>query len=419
MTVVSVSAVPSRRKCLVLILDGLGDLPVAALGGRTPLEAAETPFFNRLAGSGLHGLVDPVAPGVIPNTHSGVGLMFGLRPEQTQLLKRGPVEAAGAGVKLTPGDIAFRANFATLEERRDRLYVVDRRAGRVTRDSAEFAQALKEIDLGDGVMARFEATDQHRGVLLLSGPNLGDRLSDTDPGDGKAPGWLKSCLPLESHSAFTAHKLNQFIELAHQRLEAHPLNRLREKAGNLPVTGVITRGAGGWFGLDDVLAERGINAALVAGCNTVAGLGHIFGMDVIREPDFTADENTDIRSKLNAARAALESYPLVYVHIKAPDLFSHDFQPGGKRDFIGRIDGAMDILEDSGAAIALTSDHTTNSNTGAHTADPVPVLFYTPSQLSGSEGLPVNFGETACRKGTLARQSGHEFLLSIAAYLAS
>lgn len=413
------SVASSTRKCLVLILDGLGDLPVAALGDRTPLESAETPVFNRLAAGGLHGLVDPVAPGVIPNTHSGVGLMFGLRPEQKHLLKRGPVEAAGAGLKLNPGDVAFRANFATLEERRDRLYVSDRRAGRVTCDSAEFAGVLKEIDLGDGVMARFQATDQHRGVLVLSGPNLADRVADTDPGDGRAPGWLKTCIPLDSSSAFTAHKVNQFIKLAHERLVAHPLNRLREEAGKLPVTGVITRGAGGWFDLEDVLAERGIKAALVAGCNTVAGLGHIFSMDVIRKPEFTADEHTDIRAKLYAARAALESHPLVYVHIKAPDLFSHDFKPGGKRDFIERVDCAMDIFENSDAALALTSDHTTNSNTGSHSADPVPVLFHVPGRAAESIGEVVNFGESACRAGTLRRRSGHEFLLRIVDYLDS
>lgn len=416
---VSISTAPSPRKCLVLILDGLGDLPVAELDGRTPLEAAETPFFNRMAGSGLHGLVDPVAPGVVPNTHTGVGLVFGLLPAQMHLLKRGPVEAAGAGLKLKRGEIAFRANLATLEERKGRLYVSDRRAGRVTRDSAEFAGLLKEIDLGDGIVARFQATDQHRGVLVLSGPDLGGRVGNTDPGDGGSPGWLKSCLPHESGSAFTAHKVNRFIELAHERLKAYPLNRQREQAGKLPVTGVITRGAGAWFDLDDVLTQRGIQAALVAGCNTVAGLGHIFGMSVIREPGFTADRNTDIQAKLNAARDALLRFPLVYVHIKAPDLFAHDSQPRGKRDFIERIDRAMAVLEDSGAAIAVTADHTTDSNTGAHTADPVPVFLYTPEGRTGGRGQKVNFGETACREGTMERQSGHGFLLRIADYLDS
>jgi len=413
------STAPVRRKCVVVILDGLGDLPVDTLGGQTPLEAAETPFFNRLAGSGRYGLVDPVAPGVIPNTHSGVGLMFGLRPEQKNLLRRGPVEAAGAGLALNPGDVAFRANFATLEEREGRLFVSERRAGRVTHDSAQFAAVLKDIDLGDGVSARFQPTDQHRGVLRLRGDGLEGHLSDTDPGDRKAPGWLNSCRALDSASSFAADKANRFILEAHDRLKAHPLNRVREAAGKFPVTGVITRGAGGWLRLDRVLDERKINAALVTGCNTVAGLGQMFGMHVIREPAFTADANTDVRGKLAAARDALAGYPLVYVHIKATDLFSHDFQPRGKRDFIERVDRAMEIFDDSGAALALTADHTTNSNTGAHSAEPVPVFFHDPAQAVARQGASVEFGESACRKGPLGRRNGHEFLLEIADYLAS
>lgn len=413
------STAPGRRKCVVVILDGLGDLPVDVLGGRTPLEAATTPVFNRLAGSGLYGLVDPVAPDVIPNTHSGVGLMFGLRPEQKHMLRRGPVEAAGAGLELNPGDIAFRANFATIEEREGHLFVRDRRAGRVTNDSAQFAEVLKEIDLGDGVVARFQPTDQHRGVLRLRGEGLEGNLSDTDPGDGTAPGWLNACQALDPSSSFAADKVNRFILKAHDLLKAQPLNRAREEVGKFPVTGVITRGAGEWLRLDRVLDEREIKASLVTGCNTVAGLGRIFGMQVIREPAFTADAHTDIRGKLSAARDALDNYPLVYVHIKAPDLFSHDFQPRGKKKFIERVDRAMEIFDDSGAAVVLTADHTTNSNTGAHSADPVPVFFYDPAQASERQGATVEFGESACRKGPLGRRSGHEFLLEIADYLAS
>jgi len=75
----------------MLILDGLGDLPVSIFGGQTPLEAANTPVMDRLAGSGLYGLVDPVKAGVIPNTHSGCGVLFGALPAQLGQLKREPI----------------------------------------------------------------------------------------------------------------------------------------------------------------------------------------------------------------------------------------------------------------------------------------------------------------------------------------
>jgi len=403
----------SRKKCVLLILDGLGDLPVSVLNGQTPLEAANTPVLDRLTGSGWYGLVDPIRPGEIPNTHSGCGALLGALPAQLSRLKRGPVEAAGAGLTLQPGEIAVRANFATLENQQDDLMVVDRRAGRISEDTAELAAFLKTVDLGDGVTARLQPTDQHRCVLVLSGPGLDPRISDTDPGDGAIPALLKPCLPLAGEAALTAEKINHFIAMAHHRLAGHPVNQERIKAGKLPANGVITRGAGVGFTLENMVRDRGINPAVVAGCNTVVGLSRILGFEVKTDPRFTAAANTDLLAKMEAAVAALENHDLVYVHIKAPDLFAHDHQPENKRDFLELCDEALEILEQAGVMIAVAADHSTDSNTGAHTADPVPALLFDPSAAGSGNQAPVNFSEKACATGNMPRQSSHEFLLRL------
>jgi 2,3-bisphosphoglycerate-independent phosphoglycerate mutase len=403
----------SREKCVLLILDGLGDLPVSVLNGQTPLEAANTPVLDRLAGSGRYGLVDPVRPGEIPNTHSGCGALLGALPAQLSRLKRGPVEAAGAGLTLQPGEIAVRANFATVENQQDDLMVVDRRAGRINEDTAELAAFLKTVDLGDGVTARLQPTDQHRCVLVLSGPGLDPRISDTDPGDGAIPALLRPCLPLAADAALTAEKINQFIATAHRRLAGHPVNQERIKAGKLPANGVITRGAGVSFRLDNVVRDRGIKPAVVAGCNTVIGLTRTLGFEVKTDPRFTAAANTDLLAKMETAVAALENHELVYVHIKAPDLFAHDHQPENKRNFLELCDEALEILEQAGVMIAVAADHSTDSNSGAHTADPVPALLYSPSTSGCGDQAPVNFGEKACAAGNMPRQSSHEFLLRL------
>ena len=405
------------RKCLFLILDGLGDLPVSELDGDTPLEAASTPNLDRFAASGQFGQVDPIARGVVPNTHTGVGMLIGLYPEQAQRLSRGPVEAAGLGRRLEPGEIAFRANLATLEKQGGGYHVADRRAGRVTTDSHELAQVLQEMSLGDGVTANFVPTDQHRGALVFSGPGLAADVSDTDPGDRGAPGRLKPCRPLQAESALAAEKVNRFIDLAYSRLVDHPLNRERVAAGKLPATGVITRGAGAYFQVDNMLEERSIAAAMVAGCNTVAGLAKTFGLDTIGSAGFTAGIDTDVEGKLAAARQALDRFPMVYVHVKATDLFSHDFQPAAKKAFIERVDRALVEWADSGAIIVLAADHTTDSNSGAHTEHPVPVLIFDPQTPRGGE--VINFGEYACEDGNMPRQTGHELLLRVLARLQS
>ena len=403
------------RKCLFLILDGLGDLPVAELDGDTPLESASTPNLDSFAAGGQLGQVDPIARGVVPNTHTGVGMLIGLYPDQAQRLSRGPVEAAGLGRRLEPGEIAFRANLATLENIEGRFHVTDRRAGRVTTDSHELAQVLQEVDLGDGISATFVPTDQHRGALVFSGPGLAADVSDTDPGDRGAPGWLKPCSPLEVESTLAADKVNRFIELAYSRLVDHPLNRERVAAGKLPATGVITRGAGAYFRVDNMLEDRSVAAAMVAGCNTVSGLAKTFGLDTIGAAGFTAGTDTDVEGKLASARQALDRFSMVFVHIKAPDLFSHDFQPAAKKAFIERVDRALVEWVGSDAIVVLAADHTTDSNIGAHTEHPVPTLIYDPQTPRGGE--VINFGEYACRDGNMPRQTGHEFLLRVLARL--
>jgi len=395
---------------VLLILDGLGDLPVADLNAQTPLEAANTPVMDRLAGAGLYGLADPIRPGEIPNTHSGCGALLGALPAQLGQLKRGPIEAAGAGLVLQPGEIAVRANFATLENQQGELLVVDRRAGRISEDTAELAAFLKTIDLDDGVIARLQPTDQHRCVLMLTGSGLDPRISDTDPGDGVIPTLLRPCLPLDVDAEFTAEKINRFIETAHRRLASHPANQERIKAGKLPANGVITRGAGVGFRLENIVRDRGINPAVVAGCNTVIGLARILGFEVRTDPRFTAAANSDLLAKMETAVAALENHDLVYVHIKAPDLFAHDHQPENKRDFLELCDEALEIPEQAGVMIAVAADHSTDSNSGAHTADPVPALLYDPSSRGSGNPAPVNFGEKACSEGNMPRQNSHQFL---------
>lgn len=379
---------------------------------RTPLEAAHTPRLDCMAGAGQTGLVDPIGEGVTPNTHTGVGVLLGLLPEQTERLKRGPVEASGAGRILEPGEIAFRANFATLERSGEHMFVADRRAGRIRQGTGELAEVLADMDLGDGVTASFHSTDQHRGALVFSGEGLHAALSDTDPGDGHAPGLLAPCHALDEASGFTAEKVNRFIHAAYERLRSHPINLAREEQGKLPANGVITRGAGAWCGLDNLLKQREISSALVVGCNTVSGLARMFDIKTLKESGFTADVNTDVEGKIAVALSALDDHDLVYVHIKATDLYSHDFQPEGKKAFIERVDEALGLLDDSGAIIALAADHTTSSVSGAHTADPVPALIYDPASAPSGHA-PVVFGERACRQGGMPRQTGHEFLQRI------
>jgi 2,3-bisphosphoglycerate-independent phosphoglycerate mutase len=162
------------------------------------------------------------------------------------------------------------------------------------------------------------------------------------------------------------------------------------------------------FELDNTLHKLGLGVAVVTGCNTVRGLGRIFGFNAIVDSRFTATLNTDLRAKIAAVVSALHDHDMVFIHVKAPDICSHDLQPLAKRDFLQRLDASLQPLLETGAVIAVAADHTTNSNTGFHTADPVPALISKPKP--GAAGAPVKFGESQCRQGNMDRQLSGEFL---------
>lgn len=398
----------ASHKAVVLIVDGMGDLPVPELHGKTPLEAAFTPNLDRLASAGLYGQIDPIAPGVTPNTDSGTGMLMGMQPEHAERLRRGPVEAAGAGASLRLGDVAMRANFASVEEIDGLIQVTDRRAGRIEQDVPNLMEILAKIPSPPGIALQLRPTDQHRAVLVFSGAGLDAAITDTDPGDEVLPAPLLRSQALRPEAGPTAAMLNQYLDQVWETLQGHELNLQRIQQGKLPANALITRGAGATAEIGNLISQAGLSAAVVSGCNTVRGLGRIFGFNSIQDPRFTAKRDTDIDAKIRAAINALQGHDIVFVHLKAPDLCAHDQEPVAKLEVLQRFDTALAPLLEQSVVIACAADHSTDSNSGNHTADPVPALLYTPDRQLGMNG--VKFGESSCRYGTMQRQSSSEFL---------
>lgn len=400
------------RKAVIVILDGLGDRPCRALDGATPLEAAAIPNLDRLAGSGLCGLVDPLFPGVTVGTHTGTALLLGLPVREVPLLARGPVEAAGIGVPLRSGDIAVRCNFATLENIEGALVVLDRRAGRISEGTQELAALLQDVDLGNGVRASLYPATQHRAVLRLSGANLSAVISDTDPDSGGGPAPVLTSRPLipeDERAALTAEAVNRFLQVAHVRLRDAGVNEIRRRQGLLPADGVITRGAGKLEPLHSLVNRYGLKTAVVAAEDTVIGLARLFGYHAVQQPSFTALPDTDLAAKVAAAGEALAGHDLVFLHVKGPDISAHDRHPEEKRALLERFDRELGQLLDQGHVIAVTGDHSTDSNTGCHCGDPVPALLHVPA---GRRDFCSQFSESGCLNGGLGRVTATGFLVS-------
>lgn len=397
----SVPQVPT----LLLVIDGLADRPVRALGGRTPLQAARTPTLDRLAREGQSGLADPVAPGVVPDTAGGTLAVFGQSP---LAMKRGPVEALGAGLELDAGDLALRANLATFDERG---WVVDRRAGRIREEAAELARALDRLvlpgGLAEGVEVRVRAATEHRLALVLRGEGLSSAIYGSDPGDGAEPGPAlvpRPVDPKDERAIHTARLLAVFEQEARRVLAAHPINRRRVARGLPAANGVLTRGAGRVHRLLPLEAS-GVPLRLVclSGDHTVLGLASWLGAETLTRPGWTANLDTDLKDKFDAAAAALERADLVVLHLKGADIAAHDRRPDLKVAFLERLDRRLGKLLEKQKPlprVVVASDHATLSESGQHAADPLPVVIW-------GEGVAADrvqsFDETAASAGALQR----------------
>ena len=158
-------------KSILIIADGLGGRPTDQ-AGKTCLEAARKPNLDGLAAQGAVGLVDPIGPGIRPGSDTAHLSLLGYNPRELYT-GRGVFECLGIGLDVQPGDICFRANFATVKESAGALLLVDRRAGRIESGQRELEAALDGMKLKTpGVDVAFRASTEHRGALLLRGSEL-------------------------------------------------------------------------------------------------------------------------------------------------------------------------------------------------------------------------------------------------------
>lgn len=401
------------KKAIIIILDGLGDRPHKQLNFLTPLEAAHTPNMNRLAERSMLGMVDPILPGLPVGTQTGTGLLMGLSPDQISRLSRGVVEAMGVMGKLDHRDVAIRCNFATVKDEGERLRIIDRRAERIREGTIELEKILDSIELSNGVTARFHCATQHRAVLVLTGDDLSSKVTDTDPGSMADEVFIRQCRSLAPGNPAadkTAAAVNEFTQKAHKLLAAHPLNKERARIGLLPANAILCRGAGKVDEFPSFISRLGLKASVVAGEYTILGLARLFQFEAHTSPAFTSLVDTDLGKKVELALSTLDHSDLAFLHVKAPDIFSHDKNPVGKKQFLERLDQFLQPILERDLVIGITADHTTNSQTGNHTGDPVPSLIYS---SSGRFDHMKEFGEQACMCGGLGRLNANHYLISV------
>lgn len=394
----------------MVIADGMADRPVKELDWKTPLEIARKPFLDRIAKTGICGILDPISPGIPAGSDTATLALLGYDALKVYS-GRGALEALGSGTEILPCDVAFRCNFATAD---DNLVVLDRRAGRISNeDATRLAESISRIrikgNLGSDFV--FENTIQHRGVLCIRGPHLSALVSDSDPGRVGEKALAVKSMDNKPESRRTAEIVNKLLPEFRKILKDDPVNKRRIKRGLLPANIILCRGAGTIPKIRSLSQIYGIKAACVGATPLVRGVCKVAGMDLIEVKGATGTPQTDYMAKAKAVVRALGSYDFVLMHVKATDVASHDRNPKLKVEVIEKIDSALGYLlsktDLEKSYLAVTADHTTSLATGNHEGDPVPIVITGPFVRRDDV---KEFGERSCAKGGLNRIRGMDLM---------
>ena len=381
-------------KILLVVIDGVGDLPVE---GKTPLEAARTPNLDGLARESALGLMDPIARGISPGSGPGHLALFGYDPLEYEV-GRGVLEALGIGLELEPEDVAARGNFATVDEQG---LLTDRRAGRIPTElnrklCEKLGQQIKKIE---DVGVQIEPVMDHRFALIFRGEGLGEEVADTDPQQtGLKP---KPAEPLAQSEAAakTARIANEFVARAMEILkDEHPANA------------VLLRGFGKLPEIPKMQELYKLTPAVIAGYPMYRGVARLVGMQIL--PLELGDER--LEEKLRLLRDNWEGYDFFFLHIKRTDSAGEDGNFSRKVELIEEFDAHLPrILELNPDVLAITADHSTPVPLRSHSWHPVPLLLRSRYVLP-DEGR--RFTERECLRGSLGRFCAVELMPQLLAH---
>ena len=416
-------------KLLFIAIDGMGDLPIPALGGKTTLEAAQTPNLDSLVKVGQTGVMYTVQEGVAPESDVAVISLLGYDPFKYST-GRGVIEAAGCGLVMKDGDLALRCNFATLGTGKN---IVDRRVGRnlTTEEATVLAEAANKNLKLTAYPATFEFKNTlgHRAVLLIkSGAEpLSSHITNSDPAYAIINGLgvaqanpemvAKTVEPMDQSEAAkaSADLVNEFIEKSHLLWENHPVNQKRAAEGKLKANVVLTRDAGHllpkFFNINQ---HYNVDFACLADMHTERGIAQLAGMESSLLPPPTGNLQADMEYRVKALLQVLPKHDCFYIHLKGPDEPGHDGNYKHKTEIIAAIDkyffgpllGQIDLKE---TVICVTSDHATPCILKVHSDTPVAVLI-AGGNVKG-DGREVKFSEKNAALGCLGTiMHGYELM---------
>lgn len=368
---------PAQSKIAMIIMDGLGGLPLET-GGKTELETAHTPNLDALASQSILGLTIPVGPGITVESGPGHLAIFGYDPIKYRI-GRGVLEAVGVGFVLGPSDVAGRGNYCSVDETG---VVVDRRAGRIPTDTSRELSKLLTTKIED-VEFIVETVKEHRAAIVMRGPGLSTALSSSDPlKNGQTPLPVRA---LNRDSEKTARLINLFIERARRVLATFT----PKQAANM----ILVRGFDSYPNLPSFQQVFGLRAAAIAVNPTYRGIAKLVGMQVLPV------DGGALSDEFSTLEKNWKDFDFFYLHVKNTDIAGEDGDFTRKVNIIEEVDGLLPRLTALKPDVIIVSgDHSTPAVLKGHSWHPVPTLVY--GKYVRADGIS-EFGERACGRGSL------------------
>jgi len=406
------------EKCILILLDGLGDRSCREFDSKTPLQAAKTPVLDKVAQASANGLYHAACMGQALPSENAHFTIFGY--DIKEFPGRGALEALGAGIEFQHKDVALLSHFASITESEKKLVLEQGKPVISDRELAEFVDVVREFETG-GVRIRFNPTGGIRGIVTLHG-SVSPFITDSDPFVDNRP--LINIQPWDGYrddpaTVNSARALKKYLIHVYHKLRVHPVNQARIKNGKLPINCLVTQRAGQLKHVTPFDDRYGLRGLSMASGPMYWGLGRYIGLDVKKVTD-TGNPGNDLAERIHMAYECSNEYDFIHVHTKTPDEAAHKKNPLAKKSVIESLDKGIGkviqpLLEDPDLLVIVTADHSTpSSGPLIHSGESVPILFHG----SGVRRDRVRqFDEISAASGALGNLRGKELIYLVLNHL--
>ncbi|MFC2773542.1 MAG: cofactor-independent phosphoglycerate mutase [Segatella oris] len=401
-------------KHIIILGDGMADHAIDRLGGKTPLQYADTPYMNFLAKQGKTGMLNTIPDGFLPGSEVANTAILGYDLNKVYE-GRGPLEAASIGYEMQPNDMAIRCNIIELANGR----IKNHHGGHLTTEEGDLLIKFLDKELGND-QVKFITGIQYRHLLVIKNGNK--HITCAPPHDHPNEEWKPLLVkPEEGYTEYnsdrmtpqaTADLLNDLIIKSQSLLANHPFNRQRTEKANS-----IWPWSGGYRPSMSTLMQLYPDiksGSVISAVDLIRGIGHYAGLDIIKVPGATGLANTNYEGKASAAIEALKKQDFVFLHIEASDEAGHDGDLELKLQTIRYLDARIvkPVYEavsewEEPVCIALLPDHPTPVEIRTHVKEPVPFAIW---HRDIQPDKVTTYDEKSCTRGEYGLLSLQQFM---------